>query len=55
MFSPAIAFPAIASIAAALGFGRVAETALVAAELMFVAPVVAVLASLALGLAGRPS
>lgn len=54
MFSWAIAFLFIALIAAALGFGGVAGTAVVAAKLVFVVAVVALLASVALGLAGRP-
>jgi len=53
MFSWAIAFLAIALIAAALGFGGVAGTAIVAAKLIFVV-IVALLASVAPGLAGRP-
>jgi uncharacterized membrane protein YtjA (UPF0391 family) len=53
MFSWAIAFLVIVLIAAALGFGGVAGTAIVAAELVFVV-IVAFLASVAPGLAGQP-
>jgi uncharacterized membrane protein YtjA (UPF0391 family) len=53
MFSWAIAFLVIALIAAALGFGGVAGTAIVAAKLVFVVAIVALPASMALGLAGR--
>ena len=54
MFGWAIAFLVIALIAAALGFGGVAGTAIVAAKLIFVVAIVAFLASAVLGLAGRP-
>jgi uncharacterized membrane protein YtjA (UPF0391 family) len=54
MFSWAIAFLLIALIAAALGFGGVAGTAIVAAKLIFVVAIIPLLASVALGLVGRP-
>jgi uncharacterized membrane protein YtjA (UPF0391 family) len=54
MLSWAIAFLVIAMIAAALGFGGVAGTAIVAAKLIFVVSIVALLASVAVGLVGRP-
>jgi uncharacterized membrane protein YtjA (UPF0391 family) len=54
MFGWAIAFLVVALIAAALGFGGVAGTAIVAAKLIFVAAIIGLLASVALGLAGRP-
>jgi uncharacterized membrane protein YtjA (UPF0391 family) len=53
MFSWAIAFVVIASIAATLAFGGVAGTAMVAAKLIFVVAIIALLASVAPRLAGR--
>jgi uncharacterized membrane protein YtjA (UPF0391 family) len=53
MFSWAIAFLVIALIAAALGFGGVAGTAIVAERLIFVV-IATLLASAAPGPAGRP-
>jgi uncharacterized membrane protein YtjA (UPF0391 family) len=54
MFSWAIAFLVIALIAAALGFGGLAGTAIVAAKLIFVVAIIALLTSELLGLARRP-
>jgi uncharacterized membrane protein YtjA (UPF0391 family) len=54
MFSWTIAFLVIALIAAALGFGGVAGTAIVAAKLIFVVAIIALLVSAVLGLVGRP-
>ena len=54
MFSWAIAFLIVALIAAALGFGSLAGTAIVAAKLIFVVGIVAFLASAALGMTRRP-
>jgi uncharacterized membrane protein YtjA (UPF0391 family) len=54
MFGWAIAFLIIALIAAALGFGGVAGTAIVAAKLIFVVAIVAFLTSAVLGLTRRP-
>jgi uncharacterized membrane protein YtjA (UPF0391 family) len=54
MLSWAIAFLVIAMIAAALGFGGLAGTAITAAKLIFVVAITAFVASAALGLAGRP-
>jgi uncharacterized membrane protein YtjA (UPF0391 family) len=54
MLSWAIAFLVIAMIAAALGFGGVAGTAIVAAKLVVLVSIVALLASVAVGLVGRP-
>jgi uncharacterized membrane protein YtjA (UPF0391 family) len=54
MLGWAIAFLIIALIAAALGFGGLAGTAIVAAKLIFVVAIVAFLASAVLGLARRP-
>jgi len=53
MFSWGIAFLVIRLIAAALGFGGVAGTAIVAAKLIFAAPIVALLVPVAAGPAGR--
>ena len=50
MFGWAIAFLVIALVAAALGFGGVAGTAIAAAQLIFVVAIVAFLASAVLGL-----
>ena len=49
MFGWAVAFLVIALVAAALGFGGAAGTAIAAAQLVFVAAVVAFLASARLG------
>jgi uncharacterized membrane protein YtjA (UPF0391 family) len=54
MLGWAIAFLILALIAAALGFGGLAGTAIVAAKLIFVVAIVAFLASAVLGLARRP-
>ncbi len=54
MLSWAIAFLVIALIAAALGFGGVAGTAIVAAKLVFAVAIIAFLVSAALGFARRP-
>ena len=54
MFGWAIAFLVIALVAAALGFGGAAGTAIAAAQLIFVAAIAAFLASAVLGLARRP-
>jgi uncharacterized membrane protein YtjA (UPF0391 family) len=54
MLGWAIAFLVIALVAAALGFGGAAGTAIAAAQLIFVVAIVAFLASAVLGLAGRP-
>lgn len=53
MFGWAIAFLVIALIAAALGFGGVAGTAIVAAKLVFVVALVAFVVSALFGLARR--
>lgn len=53
-FGWAIAFLVVALVAAALGFGGAAGTAIAAAQLIFVAAIVAFLASAVLGLARRP-
>jgi uncharacterized membrane protein YtjA (UPF0391 family) len=53
MFSWAIAFLIIALIAAALGFGGLAGTAIVAAKLIFVVAIILFLASAVLGLTRR--
>jgi uncharacterized membrane protein YtjA (UPF0391 family) len=54
MFGWAIAFLVIAAVAAALGFGGAAGNAIAASQLVFVAAIVAFLASAVLGLGGRP-
>jgi uncharacterized membrane protein YtjA (UPF0391 family) len=54
MFSWAIAFLIVALIAAALGFGGLAGTAIVAAKLVFVVSLVAFLLSALFGVVGRP-
>lgn len=54
MFGWAIAFLVIASVAAALGFGGAAGTAMAAAQLILVAAILAFLASAVLGLSRRP-
>jgi uncharacterized membrane protein YtjA (UPF0391 family) len=54
MVAWAIAFLIVALVAAALGFGGAAGTAIAAAQLIFVVAVVAFLASAVLGLARRP-
>jgi uncharacterized membrane protein YtjA (UPF0391 family) len=54
MFDWAIGFLVIALIAATLGFGGLAGTAIVAAKLIFVVAIIALLASALLGLARRP-
>ena len=54
MFGWAITFLIIALIAAALGFGGVAGTAIVAAKLVFVVALVAFVVSALFGLARRP-
>jgi uncharacterized membrane protein YtjA (UPF0391 family) len=54
MLGWAIAFLTIALVAAALGFGGAAGTAITAAQLIFVVAVVAFLTSAVLGLARRP-
>jgi uncharacterized membrane protein YtjA (UPF0391 family) len=54
MLSWAIAFLVIALIAAALGFGGVAGTAIVAAKMVFVVAIIAFLVSALLGVARRP-
>jgi uncharacterized membrane protein YtjA (UPF0391 family) len=54
MLGWAIAFLVIALVAAALGFGGAAGTAIAAAQLIFVMAIVAFLASALLGLARRP-
>jgi uncharacterized membrane protein YtjA (UPF0391 family) len=53
MFGWAITFLVIALIAAALGFGGVAGTAIVAAKLVFVVALVAFVVSALFGLARR--
>jgi len=54
MFGWAIAFLVIALVAAALGFGGAAGTAIAAAQLIFVVAILAFLASAVFGLARRP-
>jgi uncharacterized membrane protein YtjA (UPF0391 family) len=54
MIGWAIAFLVIALVAAALGFGGVAGTAISAAQLIFVVAIMAFLASAVLGLARGP-
>jgi uncharacterized membrane protein YtjA (UPF0391 family) len=54
MFGWAITFLIIALIAAALGFGGIAGTAIVAAKLVFVVALVAFAVSALFGLARRP-
>lgn len=54
MFGWAISFLIIALIAAALGFGGIAGTAIVAAKLVFVVALVAFVVSALFGLARRP-
>jgi uncharacterized membrane protein YtjA (UPF0391 family) len=54
MFSWAIAFLIVALIAAALGFGGLAGTAIVAAKLIFVVAIAAFLASAVFGMTRRP-
>jgi uncharacterized membrane protein YtjA (UPF0391 family) len=53
MLSWAIAFLVIALVAAALGFGGVAGTAIVAAKLVFAVAIIAFLVSAVLGVARR--
>jgi uncharacterized membrane protein YtjA (UPF0391 family) len=50
----AVAFLVVAAVAAALGFGGAAGTAIAAAQLVFASAIVAFLASAALGLGRRP-
>jgi uncharacterized membrane protein YtjA (UPF0391 family) len=54
MLGWAIAFLIIALIAAALGFGGLAGTAIVAAKLIFVVAIILFLASAVLGFTRRP-
>jgi uncharacterized membrane protein YtjA (UPF0391 family) len=54
MFSWAIAFLIIALIAAALGFGGLAGTAMTAAKLIFIVALIAFVASAAFGFARSP-
>ena len=54
MFGWAITFLIVALIAAALGFGGIAGTAIVAAKLVFVVALVAFAVSALFGLARRP-
>ena len=54
MFGWAVTFLVVALIAAALGFGGAAGTAIAAAKLMFVVAIVAFVVVRGLGLARRP-